>query len=181
MRKSFSLKDIADRAGVSTTLVSYVMNNQAEKRRVNTTTAEKVRRIAGKLNYRPNQIARSLKINKTHTIGLVAASFDYRFTDGIISSIVKEAKKHNYTVLLGSAEESLTNLSELVNALITRQVDGLILLPVENSENQIRHIKKNEIPFVLVDRIFPNINTNSVLINNYETVYQVNGTFNKNG
>lgn len=172
MKKRTSIKDVADQAGVSITLVSYVLNNQDEIRRVNKDTAEKVRSVAEKLNYRPNHIAKSLKISKTHTIGLVVASFGYRFTNGIISSIVAEAKHHNYTLLLGSSEENSENFAELVNALINRQVDGLILLAVENSEDQIKYLKEHEIPFVLIDRIFPDIDTNSVLIDNYKSVYK---------
>ena len=72
MEKRISLKDIAQKVGVSTALVSYVLNNQKEGR-IGKEVAEKIRATAKKLNYRPNQLAKSLKTNKTFTIGLIVA------------------------------------------------------------------------------------------------------------
>ena len=64
MGKKPSLKDIAREVGVSTALVSYVMNNLREGR-ISKEIAQKIREVAQRLNYRPNQIAKSLKTNKT--------------------------------------------------------------------------------------------------------------------
>src|SRR6478735_735963 len=170
MRKT-SLKDIAQEAGVSTALVSYVINNKEKEKRVGKEIADKIRKIAKKLNYRPNQIAKSLKTSKTHTIGLVVASLDYRFTNGIVSAVEAEARKNHYTVLLGSSDEDAQKFSELINALIHRQVDGLILFPVENSDNLIKYLKKHELPFVLIDRFIPEIKTNIIALNNFKAAY----------
>jgi len=106
MKKKTLLKDIAQSVGVSTALVSYVLNDKEEEKRVGKAIAEKIRNAAVELNYRPNQIAKSLKMSKTHTIGLVVAGLNYRFTNGIISSIEAEARKNHYTVLLGSSDEN---------------------------------------------------------------------------
>jgi LacI family transcriptional regulator len=170
MRKT-SLKDIAQEVGVSTALVSYVLNNKEKEKRVGKEIANKIRKTAKKLSYRPNQIAKSLKTSKTHTIGLVVASLDYRFTNGIVSAIEAEARKNHYTVLLGSSDEDAQKFSELINALIHRQVDGLILFSVENSESLIKYLKKHELPFVLIDRFIPEIKTNVVGLNNFKAAY----------
>src|SRR2546423_875917 len=172
MKKRTLLKDIAQYVGASTASVSYVLNNQEEQKRVGKNLSTKIRNAAKKLNYHPNQIAKSLKTNKTHTIGLIVASINYRFTTRIISSIEAEARKNNYTVIFGSSDEDPQKFSDLINVLIDRQVDGLILLAVENSEKKIKEIKKRGIPFVLVDRIFPDIKTNYVGIDNYKAAYQ---------
>src|SRR4051812_15043798 len=170
--KRAGLKDIAQEVGVSTALVSYVLNNKEEEKRVGKEIAKKIRSAAKKLNYRPNQIAKSLKISKTHTIGLVVASLNYRFTNGIISAIEAQARSNHYTVLLGSSDEDKEKFTELINVLIHRQVDGLILLPVENSDDQIKYLKKHEVPFVLIDRIFPGIKTNWIALDNFKAAYQ---------
>lgn len=172
MIKKISLKDIALRVGVSTALVSYVLNNQEKEKRVGKVIAKKIRRTAKELNYQPNQIAKSLKTRKTHTIGLIMASINYRFTYGITRAIEAEAKKNNYIVIFGSSDESHVKFKELMNALINRQVDGLILVAVENSENQIEYLRKNEVPFVLIDREFPKIQTNFIGLNNYKAAYK---------
>lgn len=172
MKKKIALKDIARQVGVSTALVSYVLNNQEEEKRVGKAIAEKIRIAAKELNYRPNQIAKSLKTSKTHTIGLIVASINYRFTTGITSAVEAEAKKNNYTVIFGSSDENHEKFEELTNVLVNRQVDGLILVPVENSEDQIEYLKKHEVPFVLVDRIFPKIKTNYVGLYNFKAAYE---------
>ncbi len=171
MRKKIALKDIARHVGVSIALVSYVLNNLEEEKRVGKVIAIKIRKAAKELNYQPNQIAKSLKTRKTHTIGLIVANINYRFTTGITSAIEAEARKNNYTVIYGSSDEKQEKFEELVNVLINRQVDGLILVPVENSESQIEYLIKHEVPFVLVDRIFPKIQTNFIGLNNFKAAY----------
>ena len=73
MDKRVSLKDIAQKVGVSTALVSYVLNNQKENR-IKKEVAQKIRDTAKALNYRTNQIARSLKMSKTFTLGLIVSN-----------------------------------------------------------------------------------------------------------
>jgi len=169
--KKVGLKDIAEHVGVSIALVSYVLNGQAEIKQVSKENAEKIKKAAELLNYRPNQIAKSLKMHKTHTIGLVVADINYRYSTGITRAIEAEAKEKNYTVLFGSSNENEETFAELVDALINRQVDGLILVPVENSQEQIRMLQKAEIPFVLIDRNFPEIKTNHIALDNYKAAY----------
>ncbi len=169
--KKVGLKDIANHVGVSTALVSYVLNGQAEEKQVGKEVAEKIRKVAEEMNYRPNQLAKSLKTNKSNTIGLVVADINYRFSSGITRAVESEAKRKNYTVIFGSSNESSAKFSELVNVLINHQVDGLILVPVEGSEASIKALQRSEIPFVLVDRNFPNILANSILLDNYKAAY----------
>lgn len=169
--KKIILKDIANHVGVSTALVSYVLNGQAEEKQVSKENAAKIRAAAEELNYRPNQIAKSLKIQKTHTIGLVVADINYRFSSGITHAIEAEAKRKHYTVIFASSNESAEKFDEVVNVLVNRQVDGLILVAVENSEQTILNLQKSEIPFVLVDRSFPGISTNSILLDNYKASF----------
>ncbi len=171
MKKKVSLKDIAQKVGVSTALVSYVLNGRTEEKRVGKEMATRIREAAEALHYRPNQIAKSLKTNRTNTIGLVVADINYRFTSGVTRAIEAEAKKNNYTVILGSSDEDHVKFAELVNVLVNQQVDGLILVPVERSEHQIEYLKKHEIPFVLIDRNFPGIPANHIAIDNFKAAY----------
>ncbi|OOQ59431.1 LacI family DNA-binding transcriptional regulator [Mucilaginibacter pedocola] len=169
--KKVVLKDIANHVGVSTALVSYVLNGQAVEKQVSKENAARIMAAAEELNYRPNQIAKSLKTQKTHTIGLVVADINYRFSSGITRAIEAEAKRKNFTVILGSSNENAGKFDELVNVLVNRQVDGLILVPVENSEKTIVNLQRQEVPFVLVDRNFPELRTNSIILDNYKAAY----------
>lgn len=169
--KKVILKDIAQHVGVSTALVSYVLNGQAEEKQVGKEIAEKIKLAAIELDYRPNQIAKSLKTQKTHTIGLIVADINYKYSSGITRAIEAEAKRRSFTVIFGSSNENSEKFDELINVLINRQVDGLILVPVENSENSIRNLQKAEIPFVLIDRDIPNLLSNCVALDNYKAAY----------
>jgi LacI family transcriptional regulator len=172
MRKKASLKDIASKVGVSTALVSYVLNNQDEEKRVGKEIAVRIREVAMALNYTPNQIARSLKTRKTNTIGIVVADINYRYTSGVTKAIEAACQKFDYTVIYGSSGESAAKFERLVSLLVDRQVDGLILVPVEGSAAAIERLNKLEIPFVLIDRILPNVNANIISIDNARTAYQ---------
>lgn len=170
-QKKVSLKDVAQYVGVSAALVSYVLNGQAVEKQVNKDTAERILLAAKLLNYQPDQIAKSLKMQKTFTLGLVVADINYRFSTGITKAIEEEAKKSGYTVIFGSSNEKADKFSELINVFTNKRVDGLILVPVENSEKDIIQLQKLRIPFVLVDRNFPAIQTNYIALDNYKAAY----------
>jgi LacI family transcriptional regulator len=179
--KKLVLKDVAKHVGVSTALVSYVLNGQAEEKQVNKETAKRILKAAEELNYRPNQIAKSLKMQKTFTIGLVVADINYRFSTGITRAIESEAKKNKYTVIYGSSNESKEKFVELINVFVNRRVDGLILVATENSQDQIKLLQKSGTPFVLIDRIFPEIKTNYIALDNYQAAYASTEYLIKNG
>ncbi|MEO6732644.1 MAG: LacI family DNA-binding transcriptional regulator [Ferruginibacter sp.] len=167
MMKKICLKDIAEKVGVSTALVSYVLNNKKEGR-IKKSVAEKIREVALELNYRTNQIAKSLKTNKTFTIGLIVADISNPFSSNMARIIENEAYKNNYTVIFGSSDHNAARFDKLVDTFLNRQVDGLIIAPGENAVAQILLLRQQRIPFVLVDRYFPDIKTNYVALDNYE-------------
>ncbi len=165
------MKDIATRAGVSTALVSYVLNGKAEENRVGDEMAAKVRKIAKELNYLPNHLAKSLRSGKTFTIGLVIADISNPFFANIARVVEDEARRNGYTVIIGSCDENAGKSWDLVNVLINRQVDGFIIVSCEGSEKQVLYLKEKNIPFVLLDRHFPDIQTDFVATNNYKASY----------
>jgi LacI family transcriptional regulator len=166
MEKKVSLKDIAQKVGVSTALVSYVLNNKRENR-VSKELAGRIREAAIAMNYRTNQVARSLKTNKTHTIGLVVADIANPFSSGLARIIEDEAEQQQYTVIFSSSDENAGKSGKLIDTLLNRQVDGLIISPPAYSEEQIIYLQEQQIPFVLVDRYFPELKTNYVALDNY--------------
>ena len=166
MKKNVSLKDIAEKVGVSTALVSYVLNNKF-KDRINKEVAANIRQAAKVLNYQPNQIARSLKAQKTFTIGLILADIANPFSSQIARIVEDEAKIKGYSVIFGSSDESDEKTQDLINLLLNRQVDGLIIALPEHTEDQVQYLKDFNVPFVLIDRYYPSIQSNSVSINNF--------------
>jgi LacI family transcriptional regulator len=169
MEKRVSIKDIARHLGVSTALVSYVLNNKSD--RVSVEMAEKIRQAARALNYRPNLIARSLQSGKTNTLGLIVADISNPFFSQIARIVEDEAKNWGYTVIFGSNDESVEKSQALLDTLLNRQVDALIIAPAEFTEEQLKALQEKNIPFVLIDRYFNDIRANCVRIDNYKAAY----------
>jgi LacI family transcriptional regulator len=172
MNKKVSLKDIAQKVGVSAALVSYVLNNK-KTGRINKDVAQKIKDVAEQLRYRTNHIARSLKTNKTFTIGLIVSNIGNTFSSTLARIIEDEAYKNDYTVLFGSSDESTEKSIRLMEVLLNHRVDGLIIAPSEEAESQILYLQENEIPFVLIDRYLPHVKTNYVAIDNYKSAYGI--------
>lgn len=171
MDRKVSLKDIAQRVGVSTALVSYVLNNKRENR-VSKDLAQRIREAAAEMNYRTNQVARSLKTNKTHTIGLIVSDIANPFSSGLARIIEDEAERLQYTVIFSSSDENARKSGKLIDTLLDRQVDGLIIAPPAFSEHQVIYLQKQQVPFVLVDRYFPDLPTNYVALDNYGAAFK---------
>ncbi|HEY8398986.1 MAG TPA: LacI family DNA-binding transcriptional regulator [Flavihumibacter sp.] len=166
-----SLKDIAEKAGVSVTLVSYVLNNQHENR-IKKETADKIRRVARALNYQKNIVARSLKTNRTQSIGLIVSDIANPFFAQLARCIEDEADRQGYAVIFGSSDEDPVKFTRVLDFMATRQVDGLIIAPSADTESALKKLKKSSVPFVLVDRYFPSLKTDYIGLNNYEAAYK---------
>ncbi|AXY72874.1 LacI family transcriptional regulator [Paraflavitalea soli] len=171
MERKVSLKDIAQKVGVSTALVSYVLNNKRENR-VSKELARRIRETAAEMNYRTNQVARSLKTNKTYTIGLIVADIANSFSSGLARIIEDEAEQHQYTVIYSSNDENAHKCGKLIDTLLDRKVDGLIIAPPAFSEHQLIYLQQQRVPFVLVDRYFPDLPTNYVALDNYGMAFK---------
>lgn len=172
MVKRVSLKDIAEKVGVSIALVSYVMNGKEKEKRVGADVVERIRRTARELNYRPNQIAKSLRTGTTKTIGLIVADIANPFFGDLARVIEDEAGKYGYTVIIGSSDEDAQKSGVLVELLVNRQVDGFIIVPAEGTAHQIQSLKERGIPLVLTDRYFQEVTTNYVILDNYEASFE---------
>lgn len=172
MEKKVSIKDIAKKLGVSAALVSYVLNNKEKEARVGLEMAERIRHTARELNYQPNLIARSLRSGRTKTIGLIVADISNPFFSNIARTIEDEASLNNYTVIFGSSDENAEKSQTLINTLIKRQVDGLIIAPAENTLLQLQALSDRGFPYVLIDRYFNDLTANTVRINNYQASFK---------
>jgi len=170
--KKTSLNDIAQQLGVSKTLVSLVLNGKAREHRISAEVCKRVEKLAKELNYKPNQIAKGLRTGQTNTIGLMIADIANPFFGKLGREIEKEAASHGYRVIFCSSDENAENSREQIELLQQGQVDGFIIAPPAGSENQILSLKKNRTPFVLIDRHFPDIETNYIVVDNVQASYE---------
>ncbi|HEY1202823.1 MAG TPA: LacI family DNA-binding transcriptional regulator, partial [Niastella sp.] len=130
--KGISIKDIAKQAGVSPTTVSFVLNGKAKEKRISDQVSKKILKIANKLKYKPNQLARGLRTGKTKTLGLIVEDIANNFWANVAKVVEDEADKHGYKVLYGSTEDNSEKARGLLEVLKYRQVDGYIITPTKN-------------------------------------------------
>ena len=179
--KKTSLNDIAQQLGVSKTLVSLVLNGKAKEQPISDEVCKKVIKLAKELNYKPNQIAKGLRTGKTHTIGLIIADIANPFFGKLGREIEKEAAKNGYRTIFCSSDENPENSQKQIELLQQGQVDGFIIAPPAGSENQILSLKRNKTPFVLIDRNFPDIDTNYIVVDNIQAAYDATDHLIKKG
>ncbi|MDH6306553.1 LacI family transcriptional regulator [Parabacteroides sp. PF5-5] len=181
MKKRVSIKSIAESLGVSTATVSLVLSGKAAEGRVGKEISEKIRETAKSMNYLPNGLARSLRIGRSQTIGLIVADISNPFFGTLSLYIQEEAEKFGYTVIIANTNESSTKMGEMIDILKSRQVDGYIIVPTEDGDSYITQLVESNKPLVLVDRYFPNIQTNNVIIDNYRASYDATRSLLNNG
>ena len=172
MKPKTSLKDIAKIVGVSIPLVSYVLSNKGKENRVSEKTAKRIREVAKELNYHPNWNARSLKTNRTRSIGVIVADISNPFFSNLARTIEDEAFSQDYTVIFGSSDEKVEKFNKVLDFLKMRQVDGFIIAAPEGSREIIADLAKAGIPFVLIDRFFNDLTTNYVTVDNFKASMQ---------
>jgi LacI family transcriptional regulator len=172
VKKKVSLKEVANRLGVSIALVSYVANNREKELRISPATVKEIRHMLQVMGYQPNQIAKSLKGGKTHTIGLIVADISNSFFSHIARIIEDEARKHGYVVIFGSNDENAGKSKDLIQALLNRQVDAFIIAPAAHTEKQLEELQQLHVPFVLIDRYFPNLSSDVVRTDNFTAAFE---------
>lgn len=170
--KRTSLNDIAKQVGVSKTLVSFVLNGRGKEFRISDEICEKVLNAAREMNYQPNRLAQGLRTGKTKTIGLIIADIANPFFGKLGREIEQEAALHGYHVIFCSSDENPEKSEQQVAMLQQSQVDGYIISPPMNSEDQIRALSKGNVPYVLIDRYFPEIESNYIVVDNFEAACQ---------
>jgi len=170
--KKISLNDIAQQLGVSKTLVSLVLNGKAKEHRISDEIRKKVIALAKELNYQPNQIAKGLRTGRTNTIGLIIADMANPFFGKLGREIEREASRHGYRVMFCSSDEKAENAKQQIEMLQQGQVDGFIISPPSGSEAQIRALEKSKTPYVLIDRYFPEIESNYIIVDNFQASYE---------
>lgn len=167
-----TLKDVANRSGLSISIVSRVLNKKTATYRISSESEQLVLKTAKELNYRPNQLAVGLRLKKTHTIGLIAPDLSNPFFAAIVKSAQVVAHKLGFSLVVCDTDEDVKMEVEHVNLLHSKGVDGLILLPVGQESGHLHFLENQSFPFVLVDRVFPGLNANSVTIDNYNGALQ---------
>lgn len=171
--KKVTIRDVAREAGVSVTLVSFVMNAKMGKDGrldcpVNPDTAERVLQVAKRLGYRRNNAAASLRSGRSHSIAVIVSDIANPFFAEICRNIENIAYKAGYTVIFASSEENPQKLAHLVETMVGYNVEGLIVAPCLGGEPALARALSIGIPTVLIDRNMPGEEFGRVLVDNVD-------------
>lgn len=176
-----SIKSIANELGLSVSTVSRVLNGIGKKHRISQRTIEAVESMAEELDYEPNNIAKSLRLKKTSTIGLILPDISNPWFAKIALNIEKELRKKHYNVFLYNSNGELEIEEMAIKLLKNWNVDGIILAPIGVESKHILKAFKKTTPIVLIDRFFENEEIPYVSTNDEEGAFQAVNFIIENG
>jgi len=166
--EKLTIKDIAKKAGVSVTSVSFVINN---KPGISESTREKVQRIIKETNFKPNLNSKKLVLNKSFNICLIMNRFSSLFDDlfyfEIMRGIINKSMKCNYNVIISKAVNSQNELPDLI---YSGDADGIIFMQ-NVSDTLLEKASDSSIPFVVIDSHLSDKNVTSINPNYRKATY----------
>ncbi|RWR00928.1 transcriptional regulator [[Pantoea] beijingensis] len=162
--------DVAKLAGTSVAVVSYVVNNGP--RPVAEATRQRVLDAIKQTGYRPNGVARALASGTTKTYGLVVPNISNPFVASLAHALLQESLNDGQVMLLGDAGDDRQRELELIHSLLGRQVDGLFYNSVDRHP-YIDVLKASGTPFVMLDRVDPELNVSMLRVDERAASRQV--------
>jgi LacI family transcriptional regulator len=144
-----TMKDVARLAGVSTSTVSHVINND---RFVSDAIRMRVEDAVKTLNYAPSALARSLKISQTHTIGMLITASSNPFYSEVVHNVERSCFERGYSLVLCNTEGDEQRMNRNLETLLQKRVDGLLLLCTETYLPSLDIMRRYPtIPTVMMD------------------------------
>ena len=163
-----TIKDVAVLSGVSTATVSRVINNDS---RIKQSTRDKVQLAVTQSGYRVNTIARSLKTNRSKTIGLISPEIANDFFMNIARGIEGALEKSGYSLIICNTNESVKEEARRADLLVEKSVDGVIVIPTSNTGVHFNVLRNAGIPVVFADRLTTDFDADAVVVDNKNGVY----------
>lgn len=145
-----TIKDVAAQAGVSEATVSRALNHSDQ---VKPATQHKIQQIAQQLGYHPNGLARSIRVQHTHTLGMIIPDILNAFFTQIVRAVEDAADAAGYDVFIVNTDEHLDRESKALNLMLEKQVDGVIIASAGGPTNYVKWLGGT--PAVFVDRMPP--------------------------
>ena len=147
-----TLKEIARKLNVSVSTVSRALHNHYS---IGLRTKMQVQKLASELNYEPNQTAIFFKQKRTFMIGVILPNLSQDFFASMVNGIEDVAYKENYTVLLCQSRDDQVREKQLVNAMKSQRVDGVLISISKDTTNyeHFESLRRHKIPMVFLDRI----------------------------
>jgi len=160
-----TIKDVAQRAGVSVATVSHVMNNS---RAVSVEARDKVQAAIVALKYRRDGIARSLRVSHTGTIALMISDITNPFFAEMVRGIEDcvHTRGKTFNILLCNTEENDERERRALDMVLEKRIDGIIIVPTGGNAGLLQDLVDGGLPIVLADRHLPGLQADAVIVDN---------------
>ena len=159
------IQEVAQRAGVSTATVSYIINN---KKQVSPETRKRVEQSIKELGYRPNEIARSFKTGKKNLVAFIVPDIANNFFSTLIEEIESVLASENYKLMILNTKETKQRELDSINTISRGMVDGVILASTMGDYSEIKDVLPLSIPIIFIDRELPGCPSDSITVNCYD-------------
>ncbi len=163
-----TIRDVARRAGVSTTTVSHVINRT---RKVDAITAARVEAAIGELGYRPNAVARSMRRGRTHTVGVILPDIANPFFGDLARWLEDALFEAGYSAIICNSDGDERKETRYLDVLLSKKVDGLLLIAASQPSEQLRHLVDTGPPTIVVDRELDDLPVSQVMVANEDGGY----------
>ena len=175
---NIGIKKIAELANVSIATVSKVINGKDEN--ISEATKNRILKIVEEEGYIPNGVAKSLKMKRTKTIGVIVPDIMNMFYSELVRGAEDIAEKMGYSIIICNTDNNILKEEKYIQILQEKMVDGIILASTENGFE--KSLAKCTIPVVLVDReINLHEKAGRILVNNEESAFTATDFLIKNG
>lgn len=168
MPQKVTLKDIAREVGLSESAVSQVLNNRPC--RLSEESKERIRAAARRLNYRANQVARSLAMRRSSTIGLIVPDIENPFFSSLAKRLEGCCRDAGYGLLITNSDDRSDYDCEQLERLDSRGVDGIVFVPsneIMDDEGRLMSVLSGlSVPYVMVDRVIEDAECDKVFVDN---------------
>ncbi len=165
-----TIRDVAERAGVSTMTVSRVINNSGY---ISQDARERVEAAIAEIGYVPNTLARSLRFKQTKTLALVLTDITNPFFTTLARGAEDGASDQGFNLIFCNTDESETEQAKELTALVQKRVDGVLLVPAASSAEAVAFLREQGVPVVVLDRRVPDCTVDSVRCDSEQGAYEL--------
>ncbi|MCL2895259.1 LacI family DNA-binding transcriptional regulator [Brenneria tiliae] len=169
---SKTVEQIANALNLSITTVRLVLNGKAEQYRISEKTQTRVNHYVSEHGYVVNHTARSLKLNKTDTLGLIIPRLSNLFFSTLAEKLEIRCREAGYQLMISCTYSDALYENKLVESLLQRNIDGLFVVPT-TLQTQNHHLKLINRPLVLLDRDFGTCDVPLVMSDNFQGAVQL--------
>lgn len=161
---AITIKDLAKETGLGSATISAYLNGVP----VRSYNKEKIEQAIKKLGYIRNEYARGLKTHESRTIGVLIPELSNIFATSIISEMEEMLREKGYGIIVCDCRTDLNLEQESLRFLLSKMVDGLIIMPISTDSKALKLALDNNVPITVLDRMTDSDKVSHIVINNRE-------------